>query len=157
MKTRMIAVLTALSLAAVSTAAMSHPGGGKGFFGGGPALGFGNEMKIEKMALHLDLDDTQRDTISNIVQAAKPEISAIRDELRANRQALASLDLSDPGFPVILEDIAASNGQLATEMTLVSFRVRSDIRAVLTDEQLDKLAAGRERMRDVARRHLDDQ
>ena len=64
-----------------------------------------------------------------------------------SREALASLETGDPAYSTALNDIAVSNGQLATEGTLLFTRVRSEVHAVLTDEQRDKLARGKERMR----------
>ena len=56
------------------------------------------------MAERLDLDDTQRQEIENILLAAKPEFEALRD------------------------------------------RVKAEVEAVLTDEQLEQLEADKERM-----------
>ena len=60
---------------------------------------------IERMAERLDLDDTQRQEIENILLAAKPEFEALRD------------------------------------------RVKAEVEAVLTDEQLAQLEADKERMK----------
>lgn len=149
MKARTIVLLTVLSVAALSTTAQAHRGGGHpGFLGGGPDGAFrAPGLMIEHMADHLDLSDDQRATVDNIVEAAKPEFEALREQLRANREALESLQTDDPAYSTQLNDIAVSNGQLATEGTLLFTRVRGEIHAVLTDEQLEKLARGKERMR----------
>ncbi len=146
MKTLSIVLLAALSLAAFAIPAEAHRGG-PGFLGGpgGP----NPARMIEHMADHLDLDDAQRAQVQNIMEAAKPEFEAIREQARANREALTSLDASDPANSVQLNDIAASNGQLATEGTLLFARVRSEVHAVLTDEQIAKLERGKERMREA--------
>lgn len=144
-----VVLLVVLSTAMFSTAALAHRGGGApGFFGGGPDGAFpGPGLMIEHMADHLDLDDSQREQVQNIVEAARPEIEALREQLRANREALGSLDADDPAYSTQLNDIAVSNGQLATEGTLLFTRVRSEINAVLTEEQRDKLERGKDRMR----------
>ena len=59
---------------------------------------------IERMAERLDLDETQRQEIENILLAAKPEFEALRD------------------------------------------RVKAQVEAVLTEEQLAQLEADKERM-----------
>ena len=107
---------------------------------------------LEHMADHLDLDDTQRTQVRNIVEAARPEFEALREQMRANRDALISLDAENPGYSTILNDIATSNGRLASDGTLLFTRVRSEINAVLTDEQRDKLARSKERMRNAFER-----
>ena len=148
MRVHKIVLLAALSMTAFATTAQAHRAGPPGFFGGGPDAAFpGPGLMIEHMADHLDLDDTQRVQVQSIVEAAKPEFEALREQLRANREALASLEADDPAYSVQLNDIALSNGQLATEGTLLFTRVRSEIHAVLTEEQLDKLERGKQRLR----------
>ncbi len=140
MKYKALAILAALTLAA--TQAQAGPGGM--FIPGG--LG-GPEMKVERLANFLDLDDAQYATVQNIVDAAKPEIDALREQLKANRQAIEQLDPNDPNYAATLNNIAMSNGELATSGTLLMVRVRTDVRAVLTDEQRAKLERGKKRMR----------
>ena len=144
MRVHAIVLLAALSIAAVSTPAEADRIGPPGFPGGGAFPG--PDLMIEHMADHLDLDDTQRTQVQNIMEAARPEIEALGEQRRANREALASLDTDDPGYSAQLNDIAVSNGQLATDGTLLFTRVRSEIQAVLTEEQRAKLARSKERM-----------
>lgn len=153
MKTFSAVLLAAVLTLALSASALADFGGGpRGGFGpGGLGLG-GPEMMIERMAEHmadrLDLDDTQRATVRNILEAARPEFQALREQARANREALRALDAGDPA----VNDIAISNGELATQGTLLAHRVRNEVRAVLTDEQLERLERARDRMRDAAER-----
>ena len=107
---------------------------------------------LEHMADYLDLDEAQRDTVENIVEAARPELEALREQVRANREALRALDATDPAYSTELDNIALSNGQLATEGTLLFTRLRVEIDAVLTEEQREKLARGKERMRQAFER-----
>ena len=154
MKIYTVAVLALVSLAAFSSTVHAEFGGGhRGPFGAGPGLGFGGpELMLEHMADHLDLDDAQRETVQNILEAARPEMEALREQFRANREALRTLDTSDPAYSTELNNIALSNGQLATDGTLLFTRVRTEISAVLTDEQREKLARGKERMRQAFER-----
>jgi len=136
-KTAMLALLTSGLLATSAYADSDGKRGprGQGFDGPGfgmPPIG----MMAGRMAEHLDLDEVQRESVDNIVSAAKPEIKALRESARANREALRALGPSDPE----VQNIAISNGELATEATLLFARVRGEIDAVLTDEQRAKLA-----------------
>ena len=151
MKTLSAVMLAGVLTLALSASALADFGGGpRGGFGpGGPGFG-GPEMMLEHMADHLDLDDTQRATVQNILEAARPEFQALREQARANREALRTLDAGDPA----VNDIAISNGELATQGTLLAHRVRNEVRAVLTDEQIEKLERSRERMRDAAERRF---
>lgn len=153
MKTFSAVLLAAIPTLALSASALADFGGGpRGGFGpGGLGLG-GPEMMLERMAEHiadrLDLDDTQRATVRNVLEAARPEFRALREQARANREALRALDAGDPA----VNDIAVSNGELATRGTLLAHRVRNEVRAVLTEEQLEKFERVRDRMRDAAER-----
>jgi len=156
MRLHTIALLALLSTAVFAATAQAHRGGPPGFFGGGSGGAFpGPGLMIEHMADHLDLDDTQRAQVENIMEAARPEFEALREQLRANREALESLATDDPAYATELNDIAVSNGQLATEGTLLFTRVRSEVHAVLTEEQRDKLARSKERMRQAFERKSD--
>ena len=47
----------------------------------------------------------------------------------------------------MLNNIALSNGELATSATLLMTSVRNQVHEVLTDEQIAKLERGKERMK----------
>ncbi len=135
-------LLSALVFAGLAGAVYAAPG-----FGPGPG-GLGNPaLMLEHMADHLDLTDEQRISVENILEAAKPEIEAIREQAKANREAIHGLDPADPAYDVELNTIAVSNGELATTGTLLAVRVRNEVAAVLTEEQIAKLERGKERMK----------
>ena len=150
---RYTAGILALVLTMALSASVYAGFGPPGMFGAGP----GPRVMLEHMADHLDLDETQRQVVRNTFEAARPELEALRDQFRANREALEALDASNPGYEIELNAIAQSNGQLATEGTLLFTRIRSEIKAVLTEEQLEKLARGKDRMREAFERRLENQ
>ncbi len=144
-----VALLATVALAAFSSSVHAE-------FRGGPGMGFGGpRLMLEHMADHLDLDDTQRETVKNILEAAKPEMEALREQFRANRAALEALDASDPAYSTELNNIALSNGQLATDGTLLFTRVRAEVNAVLTEEQRAKAERFKERKREAFERRAD--
>jgi Spy/CpxP family protein refolding chaperone len=141
-KTALLAVVatTLLSSAVYADGQRGRQGPDRGF--DGPGFGLPTPMmRIERMAEHLDLDDVQYEQLENIMAAAKPELKALREQLRANKKALRDLDANDPE----VQTIAISNGELATEGTLLATRIRGEINAVLTDEQRARLDEGKER------------
>lgn len=151
-KTALLAIVatTLLSAGAYAGGERGRPAPDRHF--GGPGFGMpAPEMRIERMAEHLDLDDVQRESVENIVNAAKPEIKALREQLRANHEALRDLDANDPE----VQNIAISNGELATEGTLLFTRIRGEINAVLTDEQRAKLAEVKEHRKERFERRQD--
>ena len=138
-------VLVAVLVAAFAINAQANP---RAQMFGGPGFGIPDpEIMIEHMADHLDLDDTQRASIENILEAVQPEAEALRERFRENREALHALDASDPAYDTTLNNLALSQGQLATEGVLLATRVRTEIHAVLTDEQVEKLERGKARMK----------
>lgn len=140
-----IGMIAVLALALTASAA---PGDGPRQAFGGPGPWFGGPgQSIERMAEHLGLDDVQKQTIQNILEAAKPELDALREAQRTNHEALVALDPADPNYSTAINDIAAEKGRLVTEGTLLRSRVRNEINAVLTDEQREQLGQGRQRMR----------
>jgi Spy/CpxP family protein refolding chaperone len=99
-------------------------------------------MISARMLDRLDLEDTQRQTVDNIFEAAKPELDALREEKLANRAAFDALDPTNASYSVDLEAIAIENGRLATEATLLFARLHNEVAAVLTEDQRAKLEQG---------------
>lgn len=155
MKVNKYVLLALVSSAVLATGAYADFDGKKGRGDrqfGGPGFGMPNPGMIsERMADRLDLDDTQRESVESIMSAAKPEIKALREQLRANHDALKTLSVDDPE----VQNIALSNGTLATEGTLLFVRIRGEIDAVLTDEQRAQLAELKDRKSDRSERRKD--
>ncbi len=151
MKSTGLALLAAIALAMVSSVATAGPGGF-----GGPGMAEPRLM-LEHMADHLDLDDVQRASVENIIEAVRPEFEALREQRRANREAIEALDPTDPLYSTELNRVAVSNGELATQATLLMARVRSEVHAVLTDEQIAKLERSKERMQNRVKRRFSGQ
>ena len=155
MNTKKAGLLAFVTVAMLSTIAFAggkdgRPGPDRNF--GGPGFGMPDPgMIIGRMAERLDLDDAQRESVKNIMDAAKPELKVLREQLRANHEALQALDAGDPE----VQNIAISNGQLATEGTLLFSRIRGEIHAVLTDEQLAKAAELKEQRKERGERRKD--
>jgi Spy/CpxP family protein refolding chaperone len=109
---------------------------------------------LERMQKHLDLDETQTQQMSNIFGAAKPEIDALRAALRENREATRSLDTNDPDYSAKLQNLSTANADLAGKMTLLQGRLRAEVHAVLTPEQMQMVEERGEHFR--GRRHHRD-
>lgn len=139
-----IGVLILLGYTSAAVAQSNSSDKGRDGFGG-------RALFSERMAERLDLDDTQRQSIENIIAATQPEIEALREQSRANREALNALDTATAGNSPELQNLAAEKGRLATELTLIEYRVRSEIHAVLSDEQRAALEIRKENLRDGRR------
>ena len=148
MKYRIAAIMVVLIASSVgSTVFAQSDERPQGERHGMPGGGFGAPGQLsERMADRLGLDETQRQTVQNIQLAAQPEITALRERMQTNREAMKALDPNDPNRSALLSEIADEKGQLAAEATLLFDRVRNDVIAVLTDEQRTKFEQGRDRM-----------
>jgi len=138
-------MLTAIGVSATAVAKQHPESGGdrdrhRGHEGMRPDFAGDPERMVEMMGRHLDLDATQSQTVSNILQAVKPKADSLRERSRANHEALRALDVNDPNYSTALQDLSAESGELAAERTLLHGRVRGEIHAVLTAEQQQKMA-----------------
>ena len=144
-KTALLALLTSGLLAASAYADFDDKKGPRGRHFDGPGFGMPPPgMMLERMAERLDLDEAQRESVDNIMNAARPEMKALRERAKANHEALRALNPGDPA----VQNIAISNGELATEATLLFARVHGEVDAVLTDEQRAELVELKNRFGD---------
>jgi len=125
----------------------SHPGmrgpaGEMGMFGMPDP-----ERMVRHMSRMLELDDATTQEIENVVLAAKPQLLALREKARANREAIATVDGSASDYGVTIHALAVESGQIATEMTLLLSQLRVDIHSKLTEEQRQVLSESIGRMR----------
>ncbi len=111
---------------------------------------FGSEARINHLAERLELSAEQRDRVRAIVDKARPAMRAVRDKMRDNRQALRALIQQDKAGDADIRKLADARGKLVAEMTVLRARVKSDIHAVLTPEQRDKLKQHSEQRRRVS-------
>lgn len=138
--------------------AVAAPQGGKGNPGdwGGQRSGgrmtASPERVVEQITRHVELDETQEQTLRNILEAAKPEFESLRDRGRVNMRAMRDLDPADPDYSARLDDLSAENGQLVADGTRLVGRVRGEVYAILTVEQIAELEAAGDRMRERFRR-----
>lgn len=141
---RLTPTLAALGLAIAGLALAAPPGqahGRHGHHGPSSMAGLVGDpgFIVERMTRHLDLDEIQEAEISNILEAARPEFEALRERGSGNRDAMRELDPVAADYSAKLNDLALRNGQIVTDATLLFGRVRAEVHAVLTPEQLEEL------------------
>lgn len=105
------------------------------------------ERMLEMMTRHLDLDDAQSKAIGNIIEAAKPDMDALRERTEASRKAMHDLDVNDPDYDNKLQNLSAEIGEQASAAALLHGRLHADVFAELTPEQRERAAQGRGGMR----------
>jgi Spy/CpxP family protein refolding chaperone len=115
---------------------------GAGF--GGPGIGYGPhrfdpEARIERMADALDLTKEQRDKVRAIVDKSRPQTRELHDKLADNRNQLRALMQQGNAKEADVRKLADAQGKLKADMIVQRTKVRSEIHAVLTPEQREKL------------------
>jgi Spy/CpxP family protein refolding chaperone len=115
---------------------------GMGF--GGPGMGYGPhrmdpEARIERMADMLDLTKEQRDKVRAIVDKSRPQTRELRDKMADNRNQLRTLAQQGSPKEADVRKLADTQGKLMADMIVQRTKVRTEIHAVLTPEQREKL------------------
>lgn len=110
---------------------------------------------IQGMARRLDLDDTQIEQLTNIVESTKPEMELLRENGRENRKAMRELDVNDQDYGAKLQNLAAAKGELEASSAVLFGRMRADMNAILTPEQQQKLTEMRSGERKRGHRNRD--
>lgn len=105
------------------------------------------DRMIEHLSRMLELDEAQVESIRNITDAARPDADALRERVKANREAMHALSITDSDYDVKLKNLATENGELVTQATLLHGRIMAQVNAELTAEQQAKLSQGRDAMR----------
>ncbi len=136
MKNRAITALTAVSLLAVATIALAHPGsaphrrrgGGDGHF-----LGLG-----PRIAGYLELTDVQKAQAKAIQDGAKASIEALMEQRRQNRWSIDDLlDGENPSASSIGE-LVITNRRIDDQVRVIRENGRTQFVALLTPEQKAK-------------------
>lgn len=109
--------------------------------------GMGDPARVvEHLDRVLELEDSQRQRIEDIVGAARPEMEALRQRAGENHKALRELDVNDDGYDARLANLAREKGDIAAEMALLHGRMKVEIAEVLTPEQRQEFAEAGGRM-----------
>jgi protein CpxP len=141
MRKRTIAILAVAAVLVVggifTFAQRAMHRGGFGMHGGPGAM----------MALKaLDLTDDQKAKVKEIFEANKQTMQPIREQLKANHEKLAAMKGSFDEAQV--SAVAKEQGDLTAQMVVARQRIKSQIFAVLTDEQKAKAEQMRESMKE---------
>ncbi len=130
MKAMKLVGVAALALAgALSVYAVA----GEHRMGGMP--GFMGPPMTERLADELGLDGGQRERVKAILEAAKPDFKAIREETRAMMGQLADADPAAADYQTTTANARNAAADLAARMVTQGSQVRAEVWQVLTPEQ----------------------
>ena len=124
-------------------------GPGDAMFGGGF---FGAD--IARMGDQLGLSAEQRESIKAILDAARPQMQAMRESLHSNMDKLRGAQPDDPSYATVVAQVSQSAADLASKMVTESSQIRSQVYALLTKEQKAKLPQIEAQMKDHMREHF---
>lgn len=124
------------------------PGGPMGGMGpmGGSGLMHGPERLLGPLGDELKLTDEQRAKIRESLDAARPGMDRLRDEMRSTGQELARIAPDDKAYDATVATASRRMGDLTTQMIQKASELRSRVHAVLTAEQRKQMTEIRSRM-----------
>ncbi len=111
---------------------------------GGPGMGFmfpgtmGPEL-LHRLGDKLALTDEQRQTIKGLLESARPNMDAMRQEMRSNAEQLRTTQPDDPNYAAVVAQASQKAGELASRMVTDGSQLRAQIWQVLTPEQRTQL------------------
>jgi len=130
---------------AATAAVMAFAGAASAF---GPKGGlFGPAMREARMAEMLELTDEQRARVFAVMDEARPEARRIVQALRANRSELEAARETGDFDEAKVKALAERQGELVAEMIVLKSRVQSEVQALLSDEQRERMESLHERHR----------
>jgi periplasmic protein CpxP/Spy len=103
----------------------------------------------------LDLTDEQKTQIKQIMEASKEKNKAVREQLRANHQKLDEITANGAFDEAQVTAIANQQGALSAQMIVEKERVKSQIFAILSDEQKAKAAQMKDQMKERFRNRME--
>jgi len=146
MKKVVIAILSIVLVATGTIFIFAQKGGqeGKRGFGKHGIRGGGHGFFLRG----LDLTDEQKAQVKQIREASKEKNKAVREQLKATRQSLNELTANGAFDEAQVTAIANQQAALHSHMIVEKERVKSQIFAILTDEQKAKAAQMKEQMKE---------
>lgn len=128
------------------------PMGGMGSMGG-PGLMHGPRELLGPLGDELKLTDEQRSRIRESLDAAKPDMDRLRDEMRGTGQELARLAPDDKAYDATVATTSRRMGELTTQMIQKASELRSRVHTILTPEQRKQMTDIRSRMMERMKEH----
>lgn len=134
-----------LLLSAIFTQAMSEPDLRRGCSGdesrlelGDGRRGEGQGQRLEMMATILELSDDQQEQVRQLFSAERDSHQAMRQEMRAAREALDKLSNTQPFDEAAFRSLARQQAEQRIAAQVARAKLKQQIYATLTSEQQEK-------------------
>jgi Spy/CpxP family protein refolding chaperone len=129
----LLATLAVAALVLAPAMAQGRPGGH------GPNHGMADHGRMmARIFDQLDLSDEQRDQIHQIMEQSRDETRPTRDAMRAGRESMADLMHAETIDEAAIRDVAEEIAAGQVELMVAHARAMSEMREVLTPEQLEQ-------------------
>jgi len=89
----------------------------------------------------LDLSAAQKQQIKDILDAARPQMQSLHQQLQANAAILRQTQPTDPNYANIASQASQTHGSLTAQMMAQRAEIRAQVFKVLTPAQQTQLAA----------------
>lgn len=89
---------------------------------------------------YLDLTDAQQAQMKDIIAKEKPSIQPLMQQLRQGHQQMSQLEQAATFDEAKVRAAASQQTQVMTELMVQKARIKSELMAVLTPDQKDKMA-----------------
>ena len=118
--------------------------------------GRGGHHRGGMMLRGLDLTDEQKAKVEEIMEAEKTKVQPVFAALKANREKLHDLTANGAFDEAQVTALAGEQGDLSAQLIVEKERVKSQIFAILTDEQKAQAAEMRAKMKDRFKGRMKD-
>ncbi len=145
-----LAVALCAAMAFSQTVVKAAQGSEQGGFRHG---GFGARM-LGFYADYLDLTDAQQAQVKDILAKEKPAVTPLIQQLAQAHQQMSQLEQAGSFDEAKVRAIASQQSQTMTELLVQKARIKSELMAVLTPEQKDKMAKMEARHAARMQKHL---
>ena len=143
MNKRIIAILAVAILVVGVVFVVAQQAANHSFGGRGRGFGRGHGMMLKA----LNLTEDQRAKVKTIMQTSRTNMKPTFDALRADRQKMEALTANGAFDEAQVQAVANDQAGLTAKMVVERARVKSQIAAILTDEQKAKAAQMREQFK----------
>ena len=132
--------LSSMVAGALALGTMAHAGpncknGGKHGAKGGMDKSEFMQKRFDRMSTKLGLSDTQKTKVQELMQNHRNAMKPLRDEKRALRTEMMSLDTTDPAYDSKVGGIANRKSAIVRDMTIARANKRKQMAGILTAEQ----------------------
>ena len=103
----------------------------------------GMKKRVERMIRHLDMSDEQATKVRGIFDKYSDQFTDLRTEKKNIKHSLRENMHADKQDTAAIEQLAKKQGELKTQKILVKVKMKSEINAILTDTQREKMKSMR--------------